>query len=54
MEYKIEVPADWFKGLIKYAKAVDDDRMNLRELDRSLPALLGYIDSANFILKEKE
>lgn len=47
----ITVPRVWLEGLQEYADKVLNDKGEIRQ--ECLSALLGYIDSVNFILKNK-
>ena len=55
----VEVSSEWFKGLLKHAKMTENaiDKDNEVELKLWLkingPGLLGFIDSAKYIIEDK-
>ena len=50
----IEVPASWFEGLLKKAEKIDgkmSKREKMEKIPNSITMLLGYVNSAQAILK---
>jgi hypothetical protein len=50
----VEVPVEWFEGLLKYAEKVEGNltkREKMEKIPHKVTMLLGYVSSAESILK---